>query len=320
LPNEGLDRGHHLIAIDIGLLQQLVFGIVDRDEAACRKLRIQLFQQMMWHDAVGAGAEKQGRDADRCQMVRPVHTGDRSQSFRQPAQGGSAQDELRADVVDGEVALKAHGVGGQHIVGEGQIGAAGSGRVETAKPDQASNRRRDTDGRLAETVMHEADERRCQSHPLDPVCQPRCGGEGDQPSRRVPDQVKGRARVREHEGVEKPFEVPFIVGEAPDIAAPGVVQEPVRPSLSAPVKCCHPKTGFCQVANGLVIFFDRLVAALQKHNRAIGGLGGRPENRIAYPLAVIGFEKPGLGILGRGVSRRFVQDRGAHGWLSGCSL
>ena len=121
------------------------------------------------------------------------------------------------------------------------------------------------------------------------------------------EHEKRAAAVGQDDLLEEGLEVADIVVEALDVAAMAVTQQPLGSTLATPVEGRHRMPTHGQVADGLEIFLDAFVAAVEQDHRALEGLAGRRKQAVAQALAVMGDKVAGLGALGNRIAGDFVE-------------
>src|SRR5690606_26499476 len=131
---------------------------------------------------------------------------------------------------------------------------------------------------------------------------------GYQRTRRMAEHEKGRPAVGQHHLLEELVEIGGILAEAADIALSRILEQAVRPALTAPVEDRRAETPGGKIADRLEIFFDALVAALKDDDRALERPAFGGEAGIADAAAVRRGHQAGDGVRGNGVSRRCEEE------------
>ncbi len=104
------------------------------------------------------------------------------------------------------------------------------------------------------------------------------------------DEIEREAGVWKHHVLHEVLKVVLIIREAPHMAAAWMLYQPSGATLAAQVEGCDPQAPIRQFADGFEIFLDKLVAAMQQDDRALGHGMTAAENGIAQLVAVMGGE------------------------------
>ena len=116
------------------------------------------------------------------------------------------------------------------------------------------------------------------------------------------------AAVGQHDLLEELFQIACVVEEALHVAALAVADQPVGATLAAPVQGSDAETPVGQVADGLEVFLDALVAARQEDDGALHRTSNGRKKTVADLLAVARGEKAAGRVFRCRIARNFVEE------------
>ena len=282
--------------------RQFVFRAGIEGKIAPRPARRAIADRLGRDDGFRAAKAHQHRHVGRGQGGEGGHF---AQRLGHPAQAGAAQ---RQGWVVGDLALhpvELRAVGGQVVRFEvhARQAKAGAGRGGIAGVETQGGRER------RQRAQEGPDRRGIRKAP-------HRRAEGDRPGRRAQhqaaqgDAAAHRMRKPRHvaqaqvaRGGKKGAQIALVIAKAPDMAARGVGQQPVRQALAAPVDDQRAPAGGGEVCHHQPVFLDVFRPPRQDQHAARPDAVRAGPVRQPQPRAVAGLDPPGLPAFRRAAGR-----------------